>query len=78
MLNNRISNTATGTFVGNDIVLEYVLNDSRSLKLRVYQRRQPDIANTRRLQVGTGLSWKREFDNLDEFFAAFRRDTGKR
>ena len=78
VLNNRISNSATGTFVGNDIVLEYVLNDSRSLKLRVYQRRQPDIANTRRLQVGTGLSWKREFDNLDEFFAAFRRDTGKR
>ena len=79
VLNNRVSSTATtGTFVGNDIVLEYVLNDSRSLKLRVYQRRQPDLANTRRLQFGTGLSWKREFDNLDEFFAAFRKDTGKR
>ncbi|CAH1002134.1 hypothetical protein LEM8419_03051 [Neolewinella maritima] len=81
VLNNRVTNSAattTGTFVGNDIVLEYVLNDSRSLKLRVYQRRQPDIANSRRLQFGTGLSWKREFDNLDEFFAAFRKDTGKR
>ena len=80
VLNNQVTTSAdatTGTFVGNDIVLEYVLNDSRSLKLRVYQRLQPDIANGRRLQVGTGLSWQREFDNLGEFFAAFRRDTGK-
>ena len=65
----------TGTFIGNDISLEYVLNDSRSLKLRIYQRRQPDIASGRRIQVGTGLSWKREFDSLSEFFAGFRRDS---
>ncbi|PPK84378.1 uncharacterized protein DUF490 [Neolewinella xylanilytica] len=69
----------TGTFIGNDVVLEYVLNDSRSLKLRVYQRRQPDIASGRRIQVGTGLSWRREFDSLSEFFAGFRKDAaGKR
>ena len=75
VLNNQFAAGGnTGTFIGNDIVLEYVLNDSRSLKLRVYQRRQPDIANGRRLQVGTGLSWKREFDNLSEFFDGFRRD----
>ncbi len=77
VLNNQFAN-ATGTFIGNDVVLEYVLNDSRSLKLRVYQRRQPDIANGRRLQVGTGLSWKREFDSLSEFFAGFKKDAGKR
>ncbi len=69
----------TGTFVGNDVVLEYVLNDSRSLKLRVYQRRQPDIASGRRIQVGTGLSWRREFDSLSEFFDGFKKDaSGKR
>jgi hypothetical protein len=77
VINNPLTATATagGTFIGNDVVLEYVLNDSRSLKLRVYQRLQPDIAAGRRLQVGTGLSWKREFDTLSEFFAAFRRDS---
>ena len=80
VLNNQVTTSAsatTGTFVGNDIVLEYVLNDSRTLKLRVYQRLQPDIANGRRLQVGTGLSWQREFDTLNEFFDAFRSDATK-
>ncbi|NJB85728.1 hypothetical protein GGR26_001473 [Lewinella marina] len=75
VLNNQFAAGGnTGTFIGNDVVLEYVLNDSRTLKLRVYQRRQPDIASGRRLQVGTGLSWKREFDSLSEFFDGFRRD----
>ena len=80
VLNNQLAAGGnTGTFVGNDVVLEYVLNDSRSLKLRVYQRRQPDIASGRRIQVGTGLSWRREFDSLSEFFAGFKRDaSGKR
>lgn len=82
VVNNRFTQvgagtSTTGTFVGNDVVLEYVLNDSRSLKLRVYQRRQPDIASGRRLQVGTGLSWKREFDSLSEFFAGFRKEAGR-
>ena len=80
VLNNQLAAGGnTGTFVGNDVVLEYVLNDSRSLKLRVYQRRQPDIASGRRIQVGTGLSWRREFDSLSEFFAGFKKDaSGKR
>ncbi|MEO0734713.1 MAG: translocation/assembly module TamB domain-containing protein, partial [Bacteroidota bacterium] len=75
VLNNQIPGVGnTGTFVGNDVVIEYILNDSRSLKLRVYQRLEPDIAGGRRLQVGTGLSWRREFDTLREFFAGFKKD----
>ncbi|MEL7159307.1 MAG: translocation/assembly module TamB domain-containing protein, partial [Bacteroidota bacterium] len=75
VLNNQLPGVGnSGTFVGNDVVIEYVLNDSRSLKLRVYQRLEPDIAGGRRLQVGTGLSWRREFDTLREFFAGFRKD----
>lgn len=65
---------AAGTFVGNNFVLEYVLNDSRTLKLRGYERLQPDIAGGRRIQVGTGLSWRREFDTFKEFFAGFKKD----
>jgi len=67
------SNTS-GRFIGNNFVIEYVLNDSRTLKLRGYQRRDPDIAGARRIQVGTGLSWRREFDTFKEFFAGFRKD----
>jgi len=73
----RASASSTGTFVGNNLVLEYVLNDSRTLKIRGYERLEPDIAGGRRLQVGTGLSWRREFDTLREFFAGFRKDVEK-
>ena len=72
VLNNEVF--ASGTFVGNNFVLEYVLNDSRTLKLRGYERLQPDIAGGRRIQVGTGLSWRREFDTFREFFDGFKKD----
>jgi hypothetical protein len=75
VLNNNNSDIlASGTFVGNNLVLEYVLNDSRTLKLRGYERLQPDIAGGRRIQVGTGLSWRREFDTFREFFDGFKKD----
>lgn len=73
VLNNNEA-FASGTFVGNNFVLEYVLNDSRTLKLRGYERLQPDIAGGRRIQVGTGLSWRREFDTFREFFDGFKKD----
>jgi len=68
LTNNQLTNGNNGTFVGNDVVLDYVLNDARTLKWRLYQRRQPDIAGGRRLQFGTGFSWRREFNTLREFF----------
>lgn len=56
------------TFVGNNFALEYAFNDRRTLKLRFYQRIQPDIVSTTRNQVGLGLSWRKEFNSLREFF----------
>ena len=72
VVNSRLRNS--GALVGNEFVFEYVLNDSRSLKLRFYQRLEPDVTSGRRIQVGTGLSWRREFDTFREFFEGFRRD----
>ena len=66
-----------GTFVGNNLVLEYILNNSRTLKVRVYERIEPDIAARSRLQVGTGLTWRREFDTFEEFFRGLRKDAGE-
>jgi hypothetical protein len=74
VLNNNDALGPSGTFVGNNLVLEYVLNGSRTLKLRGYERLQPDIAGGRRIQVGTGLSWRREFDTFSEFFDGFKKD----
>ncbi len=65
LLDGAITN---GAFLGNEVIFEYAINKNRTLKLRVYQRRQPDIAGGRRLQVGSGISWRREFDNFGSFF----------
>lgn len=64
---------ATGAFVGNDLVIEYAINKDQSVKMRVYQRLEPDIGGGSRLEVGTGLSFRREFDTLEEFVQSFRQ-----
>lgn len=66
-----------GAFVGNDFVLEYVLNKNRTLKLRIYQRLRPDIGGGRRFEVGTGLSYRREFDSFSEFLRSLRKSASK-
>ncbi|MCB9303856.1 MAG: translocation/assembly module TamB domain-containing protein [Lewinellaceae bacterium] len=73
----RATPGSSGTFVGNDLVIEYVLNQDRTVKLRVYQRLEPDIGGGSRLEIGTGLSFRREFDSFGEFIASFRRAARK-
>jgi hypothetical protein len=73
----RATPEANGTFIGNDVVIEYVLNTNRTLKLRLYQRLQPDIGGGRRLEVGTGLSYRKEFDSFSDFLAGFKRAARK-
>jgi hypothetical protein len=68
---------ATGTFVGNDLVIEYVLNRDRTMKLRVYQRLEPDIGGGSRLEVGTGLSFRKEYNSFGDFINKLKKD-GKR
>lgn len=72
------SNAGNGTFFGEDIVIEYALNKNRDLKIRLYERREQDISETRRLQVGTGLSWRKEFDTFSEFWSAIKRKKKKK
>ncbi|MEZ4992712.1 MAG: translocation/assembly module TamB domain-containing protein [Saprospiraceae bacterium] len=66
---------SSGTFVGNDLVIEYILNPKlNTLKLRIYQRLQPDIGGGQRLQIGGGLSYRKEFNSFREFWQSFRKD----
>ncbi|MCB0638705.1 MAG: translocation/assembly module TamB domain-containing protein, partial [Lewinella sp.] len=62
-----------GAFIGNDVVIEYIINRNRTLTVRVYQLREPDIGTGRRLQIGAGLSWRREFNSFSEFWQDLRR-----
>ena len=72
--NNVQTTDASGAFIGNDLVIEYLLNQDRSLKLRIYQRLKPDIGGGRRLEVGTGLSFRKEFNSFGDFLRSFRKD----
>lgn len=68
----RTYSDVSGAF-GNDVVLEYIISQKdRSVKLRVYQRLEPNITG-RRLQVGTGISFRKEFDSFSEFLQSFKR-----
>jgi len=67
---------ANGTFIGNDLVIEYTLNKDRTLKLRVYQKLQPDLGGGSRLQVGTGLSFRKEYDEFSEFLKSIGNKLG--
>lgn len=77
-INSQLNiNQSSGVFIGNEFTLEYVLNDARTLKLRVYQRLQPDLLSDRRLQLGAGISWRKEFNTFGEFFAGLKKDGQK-
>lgn len=69
----RATPETNGAFIGNDFVLEYALTRDRSLKLRVYQRLEPDIGSGRRFQIGTGLSFRKEFESFSDFLKSFRK-----
>ncbi|PSR14871.1 MAG: hypothetical protein C7N36_02270, partial [Bacteroidetes bacterium] len=83
-LNDRISfdvggnfafgqSSQNGTFFGEDLALEYAISANRDLKLRIYERRDQDIGGDRRIQVGTGLSWRKEFNSFSEFWQSMRK-----
>ncbi len=62
----------SSSFVGNDFIIEAFINEQRNVTLRVYQKTEPDIGG-RKLEIGAGLSFRKEFDNLGEFFRSLRK-----
>lgn len=58
-------------FVGNDLIVEAIINEDRTLTMRVYQRSAPDIGG-RKLEIGAGLSYRKEFNSFGEFLRSFK------
>lgn len=63
-------------FVGNDLIVEAIINDDRTLTMRVYQRSAPDIGG-RVLEIGAGLSYRKEFNSFGEFLRSFKVNKGR-
>ena len=64
--------TTNGAFFGENIVFEYAISENRDLKIRLYERRDQDIGGNRRIQVGTGLSVRKEFNSFSEFWQSIK------
>ncbi len=70
--------TSSRTALGGDIVVEAFLNKERTLKLRAYSIFEPSIIGGNDTKVGTGLSYRKEFNSFRELFQSlFKRDTSK-
>lgn len=71
-IQNNAPGTDVNTFVGTDVVIEYAITPDRNLKLRIFQKLQPDVGG-RRFQVGTGLSFRKEYNSFADFIQSFRK-----
>ena len=68
---------SSGTFFGDDVAFEYVINKNRTLKLRVYHKIEPDIAGKAIQRAGAGLRYRKEFNSFSEFFKSFNKEAKK-
>ncbi len=76
---NIINNSpiSSGTFVGEDVVIEYLLSQDGRLKLRAFQKSEETIEGRIR-RFGVGLSYRKEFDNLRDFFTSVKKNSKKK
>lgn len=69
----QASANMNNAFVGNDLIFEAIINEERTVTLRVYQKSAPDIGG-RKLEIGAGISYRKEFDSFGEFLRSFKQE----
>ena len=61
-------------FLGEDVVVEIRLTEDRRWVLKFFQRLSPDlITGASRLRAGGGISFRKEYDSLDEMLGGLKR-----
>ncbi len=74
---NSLSNE-NGQGFGTDFVFEYYLTEDRRLKLNVYARyNSQDAVTQQRVRSGVGVSYRKEFNTLSDFFNKIKEDTSQ-
>ncbi|MEZ4986601.1 MAG: translocation/assembly module TamB domain-containing protein [Saprospiraceae bacterium] len=66
--------TQSGTFFGEEIIVEYAISPNRDIKIRFYERLDQDLGGGRRRQVGTGLNWRKEYNSFHEFWDSLKKN----
>ncbi len=67
---------AGGYYLAGDLAVEYYLTESRRLKVKFYNRNDVTIYGPRQ-RTGIGLSFRKEFNNLQELFTGIKKDIEK-
>ncbi len=62
------------TYFGGNFMMEYLITPDGRYRLRAYARPEQTIASTFQYRWGVGGSYRRDFDNLDEFLQGFRKE----
>jgi hypothetical protein len=60
-------------FIGENVIIELAISKNRDFKLRFYERRDQDIGGGRRIQAGTGVSWRKEFNSFQAFWESLKQ-----
>ena len=58
--------TSNSAFLSGEFQIEYVISKDRRLKIKAYNSTEPDFAGGRRNKYGAGLSFRKEFDSINE------------
>jgi hypothetical protein len=71
-VNTDDANSGLSTnYFNTDLELDYILTSDRRWRLRAYLK-QDQFYNDRRSRGGFGLTWRREYDNLETYRAAIK------
>jgi hypothetical protein len=74
--NNQIY--AGGNAVAGEFQIEYVISKDRRLKIKAYNSTEPDFAGGRRIRIGAGLSFRKEFDSISELISFRKKNKEKK
>lgn len=66
-----------GYYIAGDLAVEYYLTEARRLKVKFYNRNDVTIYGPRQ-RTGIGLSFRKEFNNLEELFTGVKKDIVKK
>ncbi|MFN4256380.1 MAG: translocation/assembly module TamB domain-containing protein [Saprospiraceae bacterium] len=71
-LGNASPGVASSTgFLGEDVTVEFLLNEKRQWRLKIYQRTEPDVTGgALRARFGAGLAFHKDYDSFDEMMQA--------
>lgn len=68
----------SGIFNIGDVLIEYAITEDRRFRVRMYNQNNYNVtANGRLFRQGIGVSYRREFDSLEEFFKGMKAAASK-